>query len=70
AFFDVAFERTGHPAKSDVLIIGDSLTSDIRGGVDYGIDTCWYNPISQARPDRLAITYEIRHLNQLLEIIE
>ena len=69
-FFDVAFERTGHPAKSDVLIIGDSLTSDIQGGVDYVIDTCWYNPTSQPRPDSLSITYEIHHLRELLEIIE
>ena len=70
AFFDVASERTGKPARSDVLIIGDSLTSDIQGGVNYGIDTCWYNPASASRPDRLPITYEIKHLNELLEIIE
>lgn len=30
--------------KSEVLIIGDSLSSDIQGGINYGIDTCWYNP--------------------------
>ena len=70
AFFEIASERTGHPAKSDVLIIGDSLTSDIQGGVDYGIDTCWYNPAAAARPDGLPITYEIKHLRELLEIVE
>jgi 2-haloacid dehalogenase len=70
AFFEVASERTGHPAKSDVLIIGDSLTSDIQGGVNYGIDTCWYNPASAPRPDHLPLTYEIKHLNELLEFIE
>jgi 2-haloacid dehalogenase len=68
AFFDAAFVRCGHPAKSDVLIIGDSLTSDIQGGVDYGIDTCWYNPMSETKPEGLEITYEIRHLPELLEI--
>ncbi|HET9907661.1 MAG TPA: YjjG family noncanonical pyrimidine nucleotidase [Anaerolineales bacterium] len=70
AFFEIASERTGHPAKSEVLIIGDSLSSDIRGGVDYGIDTCWYNPAAAARPDALPITYEIKHLKDLLEIVE
>ena len=70
AFFDAASERTRHPVKSDVLIIGDSLTSDIQGGVDYGIDTCWYNPTSEPRLDNLTITYEIKHLRHLLEIIE
>ena len=70
AFFDEAFARTGHPDKSDVLIIGDSLTSDIRGGVDYGIDTCWYNPKAEALPAELPITYEIRHLQELLDLID
>ena len=69
AYFDAAFARFGNPSKSDVLIIGDSLTSDMRGGVDYGIDTCWYNPAHEARPDDLAITYEIAHLSELLDIL-
>lgn len=70
AFFDAAFARTGHPPKDDVLIIGDSLTSDMQGGIDYGIDTCWYNPTCETKPGSLAITYEIKHLHQLLELIE
>lgn len=70
AFFQAAFERCGHPPKSDVLIIGDSLTSDIRGGVDYGIDTCWYNPTGEARPEGLSIAYEIRHLRELPEVVQ
>ena len=66
AFFDAAFARTGNPRRSDVLIIGDSLTSDIQGGADYGIDTCWYNPTQEAKPEGVPITYEIRHLSELL----
>ena len=50
AFFDIASARTGNPPKSDVLIIGDSLSSDIQGGADYGIDTCWFNPNGEGRP--------------------
>ena len=69
AFFDAAFARTGQPAKSDFLIIGDSLTSDIQGGVDYGLDTCWYNPTAESRPDSLPITYEIGHLRELLDFL-
>jgi 2-haloacid dehalogenase len=69
-FFDAAFARCGHPLKSDVLIIGDSLTSDIQGGVDYGIDTCWYNPAGETQPEGLEITYEIQHLRELLERID
>jgi 2-haloacid dehalogenase len=70
AFFDAAVSRTGHPAKSDVLIIGDSLTSDMQGGVDYGLDTCWYNPNGEPRPKGLPITYEIIHLQELLDVVE
>ena len=70
AFFDAAFARCGHPAKSDVLIIGDSLSSDIQGGVDYGIDTCWYNLTGEVKPENLPITYEIASLAELLKIIE
>ncbi|MCK5584578.1 YjjG family noncanonical pyrimidine nucleotidase, partial [Candidatus Bipolaricaulota bacterium] len=44
AIFEIAFERMGQPDKANVLIIGDSLSSDIQGGADYGIDTCWFNP--------------------------
>lgn len=69
AFFDAAFARTGNPARSEVLIIGDSLTSDMQGGLDYGIDTCWYNPTGEARPAGLSIACEIRELPELLEII-
>jgi 2-haloacid dehalogenase len=70
AFFDAASAQSGNPPKSDVLIIGDNLIADIQGGVNYGIDTCWYNPIGEPNPEALPITYEIRHLRDLLEVIE
>jgi 2-haloacid dehalogenase len=68
-FFDAAFARCGGPPKSDVLIIGDSLTSDMQGGVDYGIDTCWFNPAGEPQPEALPITYQIRQLPELLDFI-
>jgi YjjG family noncanonical pyrimidine nucleotidase len=70
AFFDAAFAMTGNPAKKDVLIIGDSLTSDMQGGADYGIDTCWYNPTGELKPQGRPVTYEIKDLHELFEIIE
>ena len=63
--FDVAFERMGNPAKADVLIIGDSLSSDVAGGQAYGIDTCWFNPAGQPRPAGLSIRFEVRRLTDL-----
>lgn len=69
AFFETASSRLGDPPKSDILIIGDSLSSDMQGGVDYGIDTCWFNPNDAPRPDHLPITYEIRQLREILDIL-
>jgi 2-haloacid dehalogenase len=69
AFFEAAMERLGRPARREVLIIGDSLTSDMQGGVNFGLDTCWFNPEGLPRPDGLPLTYEIRHLRELLEIV-
>jgi YjjG family noncanonical pyrimidine nucleotidase len=66
--FDIAFERLGQPDKRDVLIIGDSLTSDIAGGIAYGIDTCWYNRNGRQADPSLSITYQISDLSQLLAI--
>lgn len=67
AFFDIALERLGGPSKADLLIVGDSLSSDIAGGVASGIDTCWYNP-GGAPAGRATPTYEIRTLAELLPI--
>ncbi len=63
--FDVAFKRMQHPAKSEVLIVGDSLSSDMQGGLDYGIDTCWFNPAHRPRVPALDVTYEIDRLTDL-----
>lgn len=65
AFFDAAFERMGNPPKESALVIGDSLTSDIQGGIHYGLDTCWFNPTGRAPDPILQPTYHISHLSQL-----
>lgn len=67
-FFDAVFREIGQPEKSQVLIIGDSLSSDMRGGVNYGIDTCWFNPAGKTT--ELPVTYKINSLKQLLDILK
>ena len=69
-FFEAAFARLGNPPREQVLMIGDSLTSDIQGASAYGIDTCWYNPERQPRPSSPVITYEITHLRELIALLE
>ena len=67
--FDVAFLRMGEPDRSEVLIVGDSLTSDMKGGYDYGIDTCWFNPNHAPREPQIDTRYEIDTLSALLTIV-
>ncbi len=67
--FEVAFAAMGYPRKEDTLIIGDSLSSDIKGGYNYGIDTCWYNPQKKERKAGLGIVYEISKLAELREVL-
>ena len=67
--FDYAFNKLNITDKSKVLMVGDSLTSDIQGGINYGIDTCWFNPKNKTNESALNPTYEIQRLEELLRII-
>lgn len=65
--FDIVFGHLGYPDRTSTLMVGDSLSSDIRGGSDYGIATCWYNPKRKAAGTTDRITHEIRDLQELLQ---
>ncbi|GED26266.1 noncanonical pyrimidine nucleotidase, YjjG family protein [Brevibacillus agri] len=67
--FDYAFSRLALTDKKKVLMVGDSLTSDIQGGHNYGIDTCWYNPHGKENHLGITPTYEIRDLTNLLGVV-
>lgn len=68
-FFRYVFDTLNIKDKSEVLIIGDSLASDIQGGINAGIDTCWYNPKHTENKGNLKITYEIDDLKKIEEIL-
>ncbi len=57
--FQEALDRLGVTDKSRVLMTGDSLTSDIRGGNNFGVDTCWYNPNGLENTTDSKPTFEI-----------
>ncbi|AIQ11533.1 YjjG family noncanonical pyrimidine nucleotidase [Paenibacillus durus] len=69
--FDHAFAKLGLTPedKPGVLIVGDTLTSDIQGGISYGIDTCWFNPRGKSGDPGITPTYEIKALSELLNIV-
>ncbi len=68
AIFDATFSLMGDPGRDEVLIVGDSLTSDIKGGSDYGIDTCWYNPKGEVCALDLTIRYDVREITEVVTI--
>lgn len=70
AFFDAVFDAIRPTDLSKVLIIGDSLTSDIRGGNNAGIRTCWYNPDHLPARPGYNIDYIISDLHEVQEIIK
>lgn len=65
-YYQYIFRRIGQPDLRDVLMVGDSLTSDMAGGIAAGIDTCWFNPHHQPIPEGFAITCQISSLKELL----
>ena len=67
--FDYSFTLLDHSNKDDVLIIGDNLSSDIKGGIDYGIDTCWLNQDGNNNDLKIHPTFEISDLSELKNIL-
>ena len=69
AFFMTVFSQIHADDLSAIMIVGDSLTSDIQGGMNAGIKTCWYNPGKKPVPDRYRVDYVISNLHELINIL-
>lgn len=68
-FFEKVWEKIGRYESNEVMIIGDSLTSDIKGGNNAGILCCWYNPKGMVNDKGVRVDYEIDNLQKVKEII-
>lgn len=68
-FFDAVFRGIPPYSKDEIMIVGDSLTSDMKGGTLAGIRCCWYDPIGRDLPEALDIEFHIRDLNEVREIV-
>jgi len=68
------YERIGQQipgfSKENTVMIGDSLTADIQGGNNAGIDTIWYNPHHLENKTQAHPTYEVDSYQALLEILD
>lgn len=70
AYFDAVFQTIGEVDRRRVLLVGDSLTSDMQGGAGAGVCTCWYNPHGEPRPEEPHIDFEIKSLSELLPLLK
>lgn len=68
-FFDFVFEKIGDTDKSKYLIVGDSLSSDIAGGINADIDTCWFNVEKVRNDSNIVPSHTIYELNDLLKFL-
>ena len=70
AYFDGCFAQIPGFDKAKAIIVGDSLFSDIRGGINAGIATCWVNPNHRPVLEGITPDYQIETLPQLLPLLE
>ncbi|RLD66831.1 MAG: noncanonical pyrimidine nucleotidase, YjjG family [Bacteroidetes bacterium] len=68
-FFEYTLNKINFYKKNGILIIGDSLKSDILGGNMSNIDTCWFNPTNKKNRTNIKPTYEINNLMQIIDVI-
>ena len=73
AFFQIASGKVGNPSKEKILMIGDSMTSDMQGAMNFGIDSCLIVPshkeVPELAPGDPKPKYLVRSFDQLEEIL-
>ena len=67
--FQMAMRKLGIEHSDKVLVVGDSLSADIQGGVNAGLDTCWVNMNGLENESGLTPTYEVKALRELYPIV-
>ena len=69
-FFNYCFDRIPNLNKNNTIIIGDSVSSDIKGGINAGIKTMWFNPHFDENTSSIIPDYEIHGLNEVKELLK
>ena len=69
-FFEYVYNSIGMPSKTEMIVLGDSKTSDIQGGINFNITTCWFNKYNYDKHPEIKADYEIKNLLDFLEIIK
>lgn len=66
-YFDAVFDQIGRDKIPQTILLGDSLSSDMKGGKAYGLTTCWYNP--KGKEDTVGCDHQIDHLSDFLRLM-
>jgi len=67
-FFQYAFDKMACPSKNRVLVVGDNIVADIKGGNEFGFHTAWFNPDLNKTFDEIKPTFEIDSLKKIEDI--
>lgn len=70
AFFRACFAALPGFDPAEAVMVGDSLTSDIRGARDAGLWTCWFNPEGREAPEGIRPDCQVRGLGEVVEALE
>ena len=68
-YFDQVLQAIGPVDLAETVIVGDSLTSDMKGGLNAGLDTIWYNPNGKPADPEIPVTWEAATMERIVEII-
>ncbi len=69
AIFEHTLALMGNPLPSQVLMVGDNPDSDILGGINAGLHTCWFNQYQKEAPQGINPHYEVSSLKQLQHLL-
>ena len=69
SYFEYVFAHIPQIGRDKLLIIGDSLTADMQGGRNAGIDSCWFNEAGKENHTEIIPTYEIRKLSEIQKFV-
>ncbi|WP_342322307.1 pyrimidine 5'-nucleotidase [Kosakonia sp. BYX6] len=67
--FDYALQQAGNPDRARVLMVGDTAESDILGGINAGLSTCWLNVHERTLPEGINPTWTVTSLNELEQLL-
>ena len=69
-FFDVVLKNIPSVNTDEIMIVGDSLTSDIKGGNNMGFKTCWFNPHHLPLKDEYKVDYQLDNLDDIFDVLK